>query len=87
MEPDVEATIEQPENSPTIPRSSKYNFTTCVITRSLTAMTTIYISLSAELIWSRNAHVDVAENRRRAMWHIRGSSHVSHILFWIFPGD
>ena len=44
MEPDVESRSEQPGNSPTDPAVPN---TTCAITRSLTAMTTIDISLSA----------------------------------------
>ena len=64
MEPNVEARLEQPENSPTIPAVPN---TTCVITRSLTAMTTIYIRLSAEQYVPRNAHVDVAGNSRNAL--------------------
>ena len=44
IEPDVESGLEQPGKSPTNPLVPN---TTCVITRNLTAMTTIDISLSA----------------------------------------
>ena len=49
MEPDVETSSEQPQNSPTNPAVPNI---TCVITRSLTAMTTTEISLSVQQVCS-----------------------------------
>ena len=49
MEPDVETSSDQPQNSPTNPAVPN---TTSVITRSLTAMTITDISLSAQQVCS-----------------------------------
>ena len=87
MEPDMETSSEQPENSPTNPRSSKYNLRhnpkpncnedrlqilTCPLNKCV----------------PRNAHVDVPENSRNALRGTYAEAQMfSHTLFWLFPGD
>ena len=76
MEPDAEPNLEQLENSPTNPRSSKYIL--YVITRSVIATTITDISLSAELVCStKRVRRRSRKFKERVKWHIRSSSKFS----------
>ena len=61
---------------------------TCVLSRGPTAMTTIDISLSAEQVCSTERACRRSGNfKEHATWHIRDSSNIPQILFWLFPGE
>ena len=81
MEPDVESSSQQPGNSPTNPRSSKYNLRHIPKYNCKDDYRYLLVRLT-------NAHVDVLGNSRNAL---RGTYVAAEIipifLFWLFRGD